>query len=465
MKKEKIDSMDENKDKRPRKIVIIGLGTGGLYASRAASRIDRNTEITIVERRDYDMFSPCGLPYAIEGLVDSFEDLKHTVPATRRMRKLLGHDALSIDTKGKRVKVMNLKSGEIFWIDFDSLIVATGSRPYILPIPGAEEFLGRGVHVVSNPENAEDLKEDALGCKRAVIVGGGAIGLEIAIALKRLGLDIYVTKRTPPPFPRDLDPDMGEIIKKYLESQGLNILFGKGIDRINGDKRVESVEIAGETIPADIVVMAVGNVPESRIIVDAGCDTERGAVVTDERMETSVKDVYAIGDCALTFSNVDHKPLKVNLATTAFRQAEVAGVNAAGGDMVYEGTLATFVSFIGDLEVACTGYNSLAAEGNGFRIITGRANMHIKPRYMPGAKPISVKLVVDAETGRILGGQAIGEEGAAWRMNVVAIAIKKRMTINDFSTIELAYCPAISDLYDPLLVAADTALRRLAHAH
>jgi len=453
--------MDEGKDEGPRKIVIIGLGTGGLYASRAASRVDRSAEITIIERRDYDMFSPCGLPYAIEGLVESFEDLKHTVPTTRRVRKLLKHEAVSIDPAGKRVEVMNLDSGEAFWIDFDSLIIATGSRPHVLPIPGAEEFLGRGVHVVSNPENAEELKEAALRSGRAVVVGGGGIGLEIAMALKRLGLEVYVTKRTPPPFPRNLDPDMGEIISEYLESQGLNILFGKGIDQINGGDRVESVEIAGETIPTDIVVMAVGTVPESRIAVDAGCDSERGAVITDERMETSVKKIYAVGDCILTFSKVDRSPTKVYLATTAFRQAEVAGVNAAGGDMVYDGTLATFVSFIGDLEVACTGYNSRTAEDHGFRVITGRANMKIKPRYMPGAKAISVKLVVDAETGRILGGQAIGEEGAAWRVNVVSLAIKKQMTIQEFSTIELAYCPAVSDLYDPLLVAADVAFRRL----
>jgi len=188
---------------------------------------------------------------------------------------------------------------------------------------------------------------------------------------------------------------------------------------------------------------------------------ERGAVITDERMETSVKDIYAVGDCILTFSKVDRSPARVYLATTAFRQAEVAGVNAAGGDMVYDGTLATFVSFIGDLEVACTGYNSRTAEDHGFRVITGRANMQIKPRYMPGAKAISVKIVVNAKTGRILGGQAVGEEGAAWRVNVVALAIKKQTTIQEFSTIELAYCPAVSDLYDPLLVAADVALRRL----
>ena len=443
-----------------RKIVIIGLGTGGLYSSRAASRFDRKAELTIVEKRSYDMFSPCGLPYAIEGVVESFEDLKHTVPSTRQLRKLLRHEAISIDTEGKRVQVKDLESGETSWLEYDSLIISTGSQPTILPIPGAKELLGRGVHVVTNPENAEALRDAALESKRAVVVGGGAIGLEITFALMELGLDVWVTKRSPPPFPRNLDPDMGKIISEYLESKGLHILFGKGIERINGDDHVEAVEIAGETIPTDIVVMAVGVRPESRLAEEAGIATERGAIVTDERMMTNVKDVYALGDCSASFSGVDHKPVSIALATTAFMQAAVAGVNAAGGDAVYDGGMGTFVSFIGDLEISCTGYNTEIAERNGFKVIAGRANMQTKPKWMPGAKDISVKIVVDAETGRLLGGQAIGEEGAAWRINVISVAIKNKMTIEDLTKVELAYCPAVSELYDPLLIAADVALRR-----
>ena len=452
--------MGEKKVTESRKIVIIGLGTGGLYSSRAASRFDRKAELTIVEKRSYDMFSPCGLPYAIEGVVESFEDLKHTVPSTRQLRKLLRHEAISIDTEGKRVQVKDLESGETSWLEYDSLIISTGSQPTILPIPGAKELLGRGVHVVTNPENAEALRDAALESKRAVVVGGGAIGLEITFALMELGLDVWVTKRSPPPFPRNLDPDMGKIISEYLESKGLHILFGKGIERINGDDHVEAVEIAGETIPTDIVVMAVGVRPESRLAEEAGIATERGAIVTDERMMTNVKDVYALGDCSASFSGVDHKPVSIALATTAFMQAAVAGVNAAGGDAVYDGGMGTFVSFIGDLEISCTGYNTEIAERNGFKVIAGRANMQTKPKWMPGAKDISVKIVVDAETGRLLGGQAIGEEGAAWRINVISVAIKNKMTIEDLTKVELAYCPAVSELYDPLLVAADVALRR-----
>lgn len=454
--------MDNGKASPPRarRIVIIGLGTGGLYVSRAASRMDRNAEITIVERRDYDMFSPCGLPYALEGKVESFEDLKHVVPTTRQLSKMLSHEVLSIDTQDKKLEVKNLKTGEASWLEYDSLVIATGSRPIILPIPGANELLGRGVYVFTNPEEAQELKEAALKSKKAVVVGGGAIGLEIAFALKELGLEVGVTKRSPPPFPRNLDPDMGKLIREYLESEDLEIWFGKGIDGINGTDRVESVEIAGETIPTDIVVMAVGVAPETTLAEKAGISVDRGGIATDERMRTSATDVYAIGDCAQAFSGVDGKPINVALATTAFKQATVAGVNAAGGDAVYDGDLGTFVSFIGDLEIACTGYNTPIAERNGLKVISGRANMHTKPKWIPGAKDISVKILVDAGSGRIIGGQAIGEEGAAWRVNVISLAIRKKMTVEEFCTLELAYCPAVSDLYDPLQVAADVALRR-----
>jgi NADPH-dependent 2,4-dienoyl-CoA reductase/sulfur reductase-like enzyme len=436
------------------------LGTGGLYASKAASRINRNAEITIIERRAYDMFSPCGLPYALEGKVESFEDLKHTVPTTKRLSKLLSHEVLSIDTQDKKVEVRNLKTGETSWREYDSLVIATGSRPKILPIPGAHELLGRGVYVFTNPEEAQALKEATLRSKKAVVIGGGAQGLEIAFALKELGLEVGVTKRSPPPFPRSLDPDMGKIISKYIESEGLEIWFGKGIDRINGIDRVESVEIAGETIPTDLVVMAVGVSPEKSLAEKAGITVDRGGIVTDERLQTSVKDVYAIGDCAQTFSGVDGKPINMALATAAFKQATVAGINAAGGDAVYDGDLGTFVSFIGDLEIACTGYNTPIAERNGFEVISGRANMQIKPKWMPGAKDVSVKILVDVSSGRIIGGQSIGEEGAAWRVNVISLAIRKKMCIDEFCSLELAYCPAVSELYDPLQAAADVALRR-----
>lgn len=442
-------------------VVIVGLGTGGLFSSRAAQRYNRNTRITIIEKRDYDMFSPCGIPYAIEGKVKDFEELKHTVPVTRNITKLLKHEALRIDPSGKKVEVKKLDTGETQWIGYDSLILATGSRPKVLQIPGGRELLGRGVYTCSMPEEGKILREAALKSKRAVVIGGGAIGLEIALALRHLGLEVIATKRTPQVLGDELDTDMSEIISKFIESQGVRNLFGKGIERINGVEKVESVVIAGETIPTDIVVMATGIDPTSKLAVDAGLKVEKGAIVVDKKMRTSDKDIYALGDNCLSFSNIDAQPLSVPLATTAYKQATVAGVNAAGGDAEFSGSLGTFVTYFGGLEVSCTGYNTTTAEAHGFKVVSGRANMKTKPHWMPDAQDISIKIIVDAETGNVIGGQAIGSEGTDWRINIIALAIKKRMTIHELSTIELAYCPAVSDLNDPLIIAIDAATRRL----
>ena len=446
------------------KILIVGLGTGGLYASRAAQRFNRKAQITIIEKREYHMFSPCGIPYAIEGVVSSFEELKHSVPTTRSLQIRLSHEAIDVDARGKKVKVKNLETGAEEWLDYDKLILATGSRSKILPVPGAKEFLGKGIYVVTTPEEGATLRDIALKSKTAAVIGGGAIGMEIALALKHLEVDVHITKRSEPSLPRNLDPDMGKILTEHLLEKGLNIYFGKGIDSINGTDKVESVTIAGEVIPVDFVVMAAGIDSNIDLAEKAGIKSERGSIKTNKKMETNVPDIYAIGDNCWTHNMIDDSPARTALATTAYRQAMVAGANAAGGDKEYEGTLGTFVTSVGDFEVSGTGYNTSMAEAAGFKVISGRANTMNKPNWIPGAKNISVKIVADAETGRLLGAQSIGAEGTDWRINMVALGIRKGLTLEEFASVELAYCPPVSELYDPLLMATDVALRRLAGA-
>lgn len=443
------------------KILIIGLGTGGLYSSRAAQRFNRKSQIMIIEKRDYHMFSPCGIPYAIEGHVKSFEDLKHSVPTTRSLQIKLQHEALEVDTEGKKVLVRNNEEETEEWMEYDKLILSTGSKAKILPVPGANEFLGRGVYVVTNPEEGEILQKVAQKAKSAAVIGGGAIGMEIALALKHLGLDVHITKRSEPALPRNLDPDMGKLLSDHIAEKGLKIYFGKGIDSINGEEKVESVTIEGEDIPVDFVVMAAGVDSNIDLAEKAGVECERGSIKTNKKMETNVPDVYAIGDNCWSHNLIDGSPARIALATTAYRQAIVAGTNAAGGDREYDGTLGTFVTYVGDLEVSATGYNTVGAENAGFKAISGRANTMNKPEWMPDHKAISVKIVADAETGRLLGGQSIGTEGTDWRVNMIALGIRQGMTLEEFATVELAYCPPVSELYDPLLMATDVALRRL----
>ncbi|MBW2343430.1 MAG: FAD-dependent oxidoreductase [Deltaproteobacteria bacterium] len=346
---------------------------------------------------------------------------------------------------------------------YDSLILATGASPVNLPVPGAKELVGKGVHFVSDIENAGALLDAAKSSvkKSAVIVGGGATGLEVAVGLKKLGVDVAVTKRTPHPFPRNLDPTMGKIIVEHLEKLGIRVLFGKGIDRINGTQKVESVKVAEETIECDIVVMAVGMRGNTKLAESIGAKIEKGLVLVNNRMETTVKDVYAVGDLVRTYSRIDGTPITMQLATSAYRQGMTAGINAAGGNTPYPGALNTFLVCVGGLEIASTGYFLDMAKGLGYDAKAVSTRREVKPHYMPGAKEINLRVIVGAKDGKILGAQAVGEQGAGWRINLLALAIHGNMTLYDLMDAELSYNPPISQMYDPISQVAEIGLKRL----
>jgi NADH oxidase (H2O2-forming) len=449
---------------KPLEIVIVGLGAGGLYASKNALLHNRNCHITIIEKRDFDQFSPCGLPFAIEGVVESFDDLKHVVPDVKnKLEKFLKHEVVSVDAQKKCVTALNLDTNEEKVFPYDSLILSHGASPVNLPIPGAKEFVGKGVHFCSTIDNSKALLDAALTSKSksAVVVGGGAIGLEVAVALKHRGLEVAVTKRTPPPFPRNLDPEMGKHIVGELDRLGIRVLFGKGIDSVNGTNLVESVTIAGEVIPCDVVVMAVGMRGNTGLAEQAGCKINKNLVVTNNRMETSVKDVYAIGDLAQSYSRIDKTPASMQLATSAFRQGITAGVNAAGGNTEYPGVLNTFLTGVGKLEVAGTGYTLETAKELGYNAKAINTKREIKPHYIPGAVDVYLRLIVDLDTKKVLGAQAIGENGANWRVNIFAMAIHGGMTLYDLMDTELSYYPHVSQMYDPVAQVVEIAIKRL----
>jgi NADH oxidase (H2O2-forming) len=450
-----------------RKIIVVGLGTGGLYSAKTALGYNRKAEITLIERRPYDMFSPCGLPFAIEGKVENFKDLKYDVPDhLKRMRKMLLNEVQSIFPEEKSVEVKNLDTWETKTLHYDSLILATGGSPILLPIEGAKEKLDNGVYFVSTIENSEAVRNAALKSKNAVLIGGGPIGLEIVIALKALGLDVAITKRSPPVFPRILDEDMGKIIEENLIAQNFKLFFGKKTECINTDEqgKVVSIKIDSEDVPADIAVMAVGTQANTELAQSAGLEIGKYGIKVDDHLRTSDPNIYALGDCIESFNLIDNKPMASQLATAAYIQARVAGVNAAGGDMVYEGDLNTFVTVIGDLEIAATGYNSPEAENAGYKVITSKGKGKSKPEYMPGSTPVTVKIIIDKITRKILGGQAIAEQGgggAAWRVNMISMAIRTGITIDKFAGVELAYTPPVSEVYDPLSMAAEFGIKKL----
>ncbi|MGA1820644.1 MAG: FAD/NAD(P)-binding oxidoreductase, partial [Thermoplasmatota archaeon] len=207
-------------EEKRREIIVIGLGASGLYSSKAALNQDRNCHVTIIEMRDFDQFSPCGLPFVLEGMVDDFDELKHVVPEVKgKLDKLLGHEVIKVDPEARTVTARELSSGTEKVLPYDSLILSNGARPINLTIPGSKDFIGKGLHFVSTIDDSSKLLEAARNSpnKRSVVVGGGAIGLEVAVALRELGHQVTVTKRTEPPLPRNLDPVMGKLIVEKLE--------------------------------------------------------------------------------------------------------------------------------------------------------------------------------------------------------------------------------------------------------
>lgn len=444
-------------------LVIIGFGGGGFSAALSARKADSNAKITIIDKKLYDIFSPCGLPFAIEGIIPTFEDLIHKVPTEQMgMEKLLRHEVVKIDTKNKILEVKNLENGEEKNISYDALIIATGGEPFIPQIIGTKEFLGKGIYVVNNPENAREVAEVAKKSKNAVIVGAGAIGLEVAVALKEKGLNVVVVEMLTHAFPKSIDKDMSRILEEYLEKNEIKLLFNKRVEKIEGEDRVKKITINGEEFPCEIVIMATGIKANISLAKKSGIEIGHlNAIKVNDRMETSIKDIYAIGDCAQVFSAINNQACLSQLATSAYKQGQIAGINAVGGNAIYQGTLTTFVSKIGKLEVASTGFNEYLAKEFGYEVIVSKAKGESKPHWFPGGKEIVVKIIADSKTGRVIGCQAIGEEGAGWRVNVVAMAIKMMASIQELANIELCYCPATSESYDVLMRACEFAMRRM----
>jgi NADH oxidase (H2O2-forming) len=439
-------------------ITIIGLGSGGFAALLAIRRTDPEAFITIIERRSYDMFSPCGMPYAIEGIVD-LEKLMFSVPVDERMSKLLMHEAQSIDPLKRNVTSKNIKTGEILSIPYDSLIIAQGAEPFIPPIKGAKENLGKGVYVLHDIESARKIMDHVSSARKAVVVGAGPIGLEICAALNKKGLDVVVVEMLSCAMSRALDRDMARYVEKSLSEAAIRLVFNKSVDSINGSP-VSSVSVGDEIIEADIVILASGVRANFDMVKNAGIELGKWGIKTNAAMETNIKCIYAIGDCVETVSLINHRPTLMQLSSSAYRQGMVAGANAAGGDDIYEGALGTFVTVIGDLEVAATGFNEFFAEAAGYKIITGKAHGKTKPEYYPGAKDITVKIIADAKTGKVLGGQIVGD-GAGARINVISMAIRCGMDVYSLSRTEMAYCPRVAENYDVLNKASDFAIRKL----
>lgn len=444
-----------------RKIVIIGAHAAGVDAASAARKTDRNAEITLITKQSECGYSPCAIPFVLGGHIPSFDDLVVFTPRFFQMMKLnllLETTVTKIDTEAKTVEIKD-KTGKKETLSYDSLILTTGAYPFIPPIKGREK---QGVYVVRTLEDGKRINQALKTAKSAVVVGAGLIGLEVAVSLIERGLKTTVVEFLPYVLPVMLDKDMADIVHKNLEEKGLNIIVGKGAEEFLGAEKVTGVLVGGKQIPADIVVVATGIRANVELAKNAGIAIgERRGIKTDMRMQTNVKDVYAAGDCAESVSLITHRPVLSQLGTIAVRQAKVAGTNAAGGYAIFPGCLGSAVTRLFDLEIGATGLTEFMAGRAGIKTVVGSITSKTRPDYYPGGKSIRIKLIVEKETERLIGGQIIGGEEVTQRINALSFAIQKQMTVRELAKADTSYAPPLNETWEPMVLAAEIAIRKI----
>ncbi|MFW9975607.1 MAG: NAD(P)/FAD-dependent oxidoreductase [Candidatus Thorarchaeota archaeon] len=447
-------------------IAVIGCGAAGATAALQARKFNRTVEISVFNSEPYSQYSRCGLPYTISGKVGAFEDLVLMPPDNWGALKIdtkLSVTVTDIDHKSREV-IFSGKSGEGRQ-NYDALVFATGAENADPPIKGLDK---KRVYGLRTLDDAKALSLEAEKAKTAVIIGGGLVGMEAAEAFHERGLDVTVVEFLPHILLAMVDPDMAEIIEEHCIKHGLKILNNTAAQEITGTDSPKTVVIKNRKtedvseIPADFVVVATGVRPVTGLAQKIGVEigTTRG-IKTNEKMMTNINQVYACGDCAENLEFITRKPIAGGLGTVAVRQARVAGINAAGGDVTFPGIVGAKVTKLFGLEIASTGFTEDMAGRFEIPIVKGSMKGSTKPPYFIGGKELKLKTFYNKETGKLVGGQLVGEEDAAMRLNVLTLGIQQDIDASELFDFENCYAPAICDTWDPLVSSADAARRRL----
>ncbi len=444
-----------------RKIIIIGAHAAGLDAASAARKTDRTAEITLITKEDKTAYSRCGLPFVLGRHIKSFQDLVVFPESFYKMMKLnllTETTVTNIDVKAKTIEIQD-KNGNKETLHYDSLILTTGAYPFVPPIKGREK---KGVFVVRTIDDGEKIDKAMETAKSAVIIGAGLIGLETAVACLERGLKTTVVEFLPYVLPVLLDKRMADRVQSMLEEKSMRIIVGKGAEEILGTEKVTGVLVAGEEIPADLVVVATGVRASTELAKNAGIELgETRGIKTNTRMETNIQDIYAAGDCAETVNLITCRPTMSQLGTTAVKQAKVAGTNAAGGYTTFIGAMGSWITRLFDTEIGGTGLTEFMAGRAGIETVSGTISSKTRADYFPGALPIRIKLIAEKETHRIIGAQIIGGEEVTQRINALSFVIQNKMTATDLIKAETCYAPPVCETWEPMILAAEMVLRKL----
>ncbi|MDW7738501.1 MAG: DsrE/DsrF/DrsH-like family protein [Bacillota bacterium] len=437
------------------KVLIVGGVAGGASTAARLRRLSEETEIILLERGEYISYANCGLPYYIGGTIENRDDLFVMTPekfsAWLNVDIRVKNEVLAIDRSRKEIEIQNLANGNVYRESYDYLVLSPGAEPIKPNLPGIEH---EGIFSLRNVNDTDRIfsfiRENCP--QKAVVVGAGYIGLEMAENLQQRGMEVTVVELAPQILP-PIDIEMAALVQQYLLARGLRLRVGNGVSEFNlsGIRNLEVILNNGEKLNADLVILSIGVKPELKLATEAGLDVAKGIVV-NEYMQTSDPYIYAVGDAVEVTHLVTGKPAVIPLAGPANKQGRIVANNISGRKESYRGTQGTSVLKIFEMTVATTGANErlLKESAINYRSVIIHPNSHAG--YYPGASPISLKLLFNTE-GKILGAQAVGYEGVEKRIDVLATALRTGITVYELQELELAYAPPYSSAKDPVNMA------------
>ncbi|MBC7106514.1 MAG: FAD-dependent oxidoreductase [Firmicutes bacterium] len=440
------------------RLVVVGGGAAGMSAAAKARRTNPEMEILAFERSGFVSYGACGLPYYVKGDIPDYRALVIRTPeqfAKQGISVRTHHEVVDLDTAGCRVAVRDLHGGTESTVVYDVLVLAAGAVPARPPLPGLDLA---GIFSLRQVEDGIAIRTwiEERAPRKAVIVGGGYIGLEMAEALAAHGIGVTVLEMLPQLLP-NFDPPMAALAQKELARQGVEVHLGHRVEAFLGNGHVRAVAAGGREFPADMVVLGAGARPRVDLARRAGIALgPTGAVAVDRHMRTNLENVFAAGDVAEVHHLVTGRPAYIPLGTTANKQGRVAGENAAGGRASFAGVVGSAVLKVFDWEFARTGLSEREAREAGLNPRVTEITHESRARYYPGSTPVHVRLVADGE-GRLLGAQMAGRQGVAHRINVLAAALHARWSVDDVAALDLAYAPPFAPVWDPILIAASAA--------
>jgi NADPH-dependent 2,4-dienoyl-CoA reductase/sulfur reductase-like enzyme len=447
------------------KLVVIGGDAGGMSAASQARKRMTADRLPIVafERGHFTSYSACGIPYWIGGAVKDRDALVAREPAAFRAAGIdvrLRHEVVAIDLDRREVVAHDLSGGGEVREGFDQLVYATGAVPVMPDWAQVDAGGVFGVQTLDDGAAIHAWLDRDPAPRTAVVIGGGYIGVEMAEAMVRRGLDVTLLEKSAQPM-STVDPDMGERVARAIRALGIEVRTNTDVDGLEtAGGRVRAVRTREGALPADIVVLGIGVRPNTRLAAEAGIPLGvTGGLRTDLRMRVTGADgVWAAGDCVQTRHLISGQAVHVPLGTHANKQGRVAGINIGGGYATFPGVIGTAVTKVCELEVARTGLTEKEATAAGFAFVTASVESTSRAGYYPGAAKMTVKLIAEKRTGLLLGGQIVGREEAAKRIDALAIAVWNRMTVEEMTALDLSYAPPFAPVWDPVLIAARKAV-------